>query len=152
MARMHAKKKGKSGSKKPAARIAPDWTQYSKEEVVDMVIKMSKEGKSNSVIGVILRDQYGIPSVKTICGKTILQILKEEKLAPKWPEDLMNLFKKAVKLRKHLEQNRMDKHNRRSLQLTESKIRRLVKYYKKTGTVAKDWYYKPEQVALLIKE
>ena len=152
MARMHSRKKGKSGSNHPVKKVAPDWVQYTKDEIKDVIIKKFKEGKSMSMIGVILRDQYGIPSVKVVLGKTIKQVLQEENLLPKWPEDLMNLMKKAVRLRKHLEENKMDKHNRRALQLTESKIRRLVKYYKSRNVIDKKWYYKPEEAALLIKE
>lgn len=152
MARMHARKKGKSGSTHPPIKTHPKWVQYNKDEVVDLIVQLAKEGKNLSQIGLILRDQHGIPSVKAIVGKSVSQILKEKKITSKWPDDLMNLIKKAVKLRKHLEGNKMDFHNKRALQLTESKIRRLVAYYKKTGIVAKDWYYKPMEAALLIKE
>ncbi len=152
MARMHSRRKGKSGSTHPVKKVAPEWVQYSKEEIREIIVKMYKEGKSMSLIGVILRDQYGIPSVKTVVGKSIKQILAEEKLLGKWPEDLMNLMKKAVRLRKHLEENKMDKHNKRALQLTESKIRRLVKYYKSINVIDKKWYYKPKEAALLIRE
>jgi small subunit ribosomal protein S15 len=62
------------------------------------------------------------------------------------------MFKKAVRLRKHLGANKSDKHNRRILNLTEAKIKRLLYYYKKSGVVPKDWHYKPEEVSLLIKE
>jgi len=90
--------------------------------------------------------------VKVVVGKSIKQILADEGLLGKWPEDLMNLMRKAVRLRKHLEENKMDKHNKRALQLTESKIRRLVKYYKSVNVIDKKWYYKPEEAALLIRE
>lgn len=149
---MHSRKKGKSGSRRPPVKTAPGWSQYKKEEIIEMVLKLAKEGKNLSQIGLILRDQFSVPSVKTITGKSISQILKEHKLYPAWPEDLMNLIKKAVKLRRHLETNKTDIHNRRILRLIESKIRRLVSYYKGTGIVAQDWYYKPEEAALLIKE
>ena len=152
MARMHSRKKGKSGSTHPVKKVAPDWVQYSKDEIKEIIIKLYKEGKSMSVIGVILRDQYGVPSVKVVVGKSIKQILADEGLLGKWPEDLMNLMRKAVRLRKHLEENKMDKHNKRALQLTESKIRRLVKYYKSVNVIDKKWYYKPEEAALLIRE
>ena len=152
MARMHARKKGKSGSTHPAKKVAPDWLPYQKDEIKELIVKMYKEGKSMSQIGVTLRDQYGIPSVKAVLGKSVKEVLKEEKLLPKWPEDLMNLMKKAVRLRKLMTENKMDKHNQRILQLTESKIKRLVKYYKSVGVIEKTWYYKPEQAALLIKE
>ncbi len=152
MARMHSRKRGKSGSTHPKAKIKPDWVTYSKEEVIKLVVKLFKEGKSLSEIGGLLRDQYGIPSVKAVVGKSISEILREEKLLPKWPEDIMNLFKKAVRIRKHLENNKSDVHNKRALQLTESKIRRLIKYYKRKKLISSDWYYDPEKVRLLIKE
>lgn len=149
---MHARKKGKSGSTRPSVKVKPEWIQYSKEETSELVIKLFKEGKTISEIGGILRDQYGIPSVKTVTGKSISKILNAEKLLPKWPEDLMNLFKKAVKLKRHLATNKADKINARQLQLAESKIKRLVSYYKSTKRIPADWHYKTEEAALLIKE
>ena len=62
-------------------------------------------------------------------AKKITTILKEHNVTPNVPEDLTNLIVKALKLRKHLSVNKKDVHNKRSLNLTESKIRRLVKYY-----------------------
>ena len=152
MARMHARKRGKSGSTHPAVKQVPGWVKQSKEEIITLVVKLREEGKSTSIIGQILRDSHGIPSVKAIVGKGIKQILIEKKLYTDYPEDLLNLMRKAVRLHKHLKINRMDVHNKRALLLTESKVRRLVKYYKKVGVIAKDWYYKPEQAALILKE
>ena len=43
---MHSRKKGKSGSKHPVAEVSPSWLQYSKEEVVELVLQMAKEGKT----------------------------------------------------------------------------------------------------------
>jgi len=54
------------------------------------------------MIGTILRDQYGVPDVKTIVGKSITQIMKENNLYPQYPEELLNLFRKAVNLYDHL--------------------------------------------------
>ena len=134
------------------AEVSPSWLQYSKEEVVELVLQMAKEGKNPSKIGLILRDQHGIPSVKAVTGKTISEILEENKLLPKYPEDLMNLMRKAVRLHKHVAINKQDKHNTRAMKLTESKIKRLVTYYKRTGRLADKWYYTPEEAALLVKE
>lgn len=152
MARMHSRKKGKSGSKHPVAEVSPKWLQYSKEEVIELVLQMAKEGKKASIIGLILRDQHGIPSVKAVTGKTISEILAENKMGAEYPEDLMNLMRKAVRLHKHLAVNKLDKHNNRALKLIESKIKRLVAYYKKVKKLPADWYYTPEEAALLIKE
>jgi small subunit ribosomal protein S15 len=35
--------------------------------------------------------------------------------------------------------------------LTESKIKRLVKYYRRTKKLPKDWRYDPEQAVLIIR-
>ena len=47
-------------------------------------------------------------------------------------------------------ENHMDLHNKRALQLTESKIRRLVKYYHNTGVLPMDWVYSPSTAEILI--
>lgn len=151
MARMHSRRKGKSSSKRPPRPTLPDWCSRSPEEVEDVVIRFFKEGKSTSMIGLILRDQYGVPFTKLITGKTISQILKERELLPKLPEDILNLIKKAVNLRKHLENNSKDLSGRRGLTLIESKIRRLAKYYSRTGILAPDWKYDYKNAAMLIR-
>ncbi|HIQ49753.1 MAG TPA: 30S ribosomal protein S15 [Nanoarchaeota archaeon] len=149
MARMYARKKGKSGSKKPLTKAT--WVEYTPEEVEQLVVKLAKEGYSSAMIGLILRDQYGIPSVRDITGKKITKILAEHGLAPKIPEDLFNLLKKAVNLRKHLEVHRKDKHSRRGLELLESKIRRLAEYYIRKGKLPKDWKYDPEKAKIWVQ-
>ena len=68
-----------------------DWFKMKKEEVVDLVIKLYKEGNSMSKVGLILRDQHSVPSVKVVTGNSIKQILNQEKLLPNYPEDLLNL-------------------------------------------------------------
>lgn len=146
---MYARKKGKSGSKKPLTKVT--WVEYSPEEVEQLVVKLGKEGYSSAMIGLILRDQYGIPSVKDVTGKKITKILAENGLAPKIPEDLFNLLKRAVNLRKHLEIHRKDKHSRRGLELIESKIRRLAKYYIRKGKLPKEWKYDPEKAKIWVQ-
>lgn len=133
MARMHASKRGKSGSTRPLSKIPPPWLKLLPEEVESLVVKYAKEGMPPSMIGVVLRDQHGVPLVKTVTGKTILQILEEHNLKPPIPEDLQNLLEKIRRMRIHLEKNKSDGHNIHRLQLVESKVRRLVKYYKSRG-------------------
>jgi len=152
MARMHARKKGKSSSKRPIKKEIPKWFKMKPKEVTDLVLEFFKKDKSMSEIGLILRDQYSVPSVTLVTGKTIKQILKDAGLLAKYPEDLMNLMRKAVNLKKHINLNKKDNHNRRALQLIESKIRRLIKYYKSVKELPMDWYYTPEKAALIIRE
>ena len=151
MARMHARRRGKSSSTRPLRTSPPEWVQYSAEDVEKLVIDLAKSGLSPSMIGLRLRDQYGIPSVKLITKKSVLQILREHGLEPKIPQDLADLMKKAVHLNEHLKKHRKDLHNRRGLQLIEAKIRRLVKYYKKTGRLPKDWEYSIETAKLYVE-
>ena len=139
MARMHSRKKGKSGSVKPLKKV-PSWTPYKKEkEVEKLVLKYGKAGQSTSEIGMTLRDGYGIPCVKTSTKKSVSQILKENNLLKDIPEDLSNLIKKLVAIKQHLEKNKQDQTAKRGLLLANSKIRRLTKYYKKAKKIPADW-------------
>jgi small subunit ribosomal protein S15 len=145
---MHSRVKGKSRSKKPARAKKPEWVGLSAEEVFDAIEKLAREGNNASKIGLILRDQYGVPDVALVTKKKVTQILKEKNLAPENPEDLNNLIRKAVKLRAHLDSHKKDKANTRGLELMESKIKRLIKHYKASGRLPADYRYEPEQAKL----
>ena len=79
---MPKQEKGKSHSMRPVSRRPPSWCKYQPEEVDSFIIKLAKEGHSMSAIGTILRDQYAIPLVKPITGKSISDTLKAANLAP----------------------------------------------------------------------
>lgn len=100
-----------------------------------------------SKIGIVLRDQYGIPLVKPIAGKSITEIIAENDLKPAVPKDLNNLLTKANKMTRHLSRNKSDATNKHSLELIVSKIRRLAKYYKNIHSLPENWEYKAEVVA-----
>jgi len=143
MARLYSHSRGSSGSKRPISKKAPSWLRVTAEEVRALVTKLAKEGKSKSEIGIILRDQHGIPLVESVTGKSIGQILEEEKIEASRTEDLDNLIEKARLLREHLARQTSDRLARHSLQLAESKIRRLGKYYVRKGVLPRDWRYAP---------
>ncbi len=151
MGRIHARRKGKSSSKRPFRTDKPEWVDLSAEEIEELVVKLAKEGNTQARIGLILRDQYGVPSVKVITGKSIGKILEEHDLAAQIPEDLMALMRKAVRIKAHLNTNPRDLGNKRGLQLVDSKIRRLVKYYKKTGNLPSNWKYSLKEAELLVR-
>ncbi|MEM2094243.1 MAG: 30S ribosomal protein S15 [Candidatus Bathyarchaeia archaeon] len=136
-------RRGRSHSKRPVSKRAPSWCRYSPEEVEAFVVKLGKEGLTPSKIGVTLRDQYGVPLVKSMTGKSITQILEQAGLKPTIPETLNNLLEKAANLRQHLARNKADAANRRSLELVVSKIRRLGRYYKGKGELPSNWEYRP---------
>ncbi len=151
MGRMHARRKGRSGSRKPLRIEKPEWVDMSEEEIVNKILELAKEGYSQAMIGTILRDQYGVPDVKLMTGKSIGKILEGHGMASSLPEDLMALMKKAVKINAHLQNHPRDLGNRRGLQLVEAKIRRLVKYYKRVGKLPADWKYSLKEAELLVK-
>jgi small subunit ribosomal protein S15 len=138
---MPKQEKGKSHSIRPVSRRPPSWCKYQPEEVEAFIIKLAKEGHSLSSIGTILRDQYAIPLVKPITGKSIGETLKAQNLAAAMPEDLGNLIKKAQSLGVHLEKNKKDLHNKRSMQIIEARIHKLSRYYKREGVLPKNWKY-----------
>ena len=129
----------------------PEWLEMTEEEIVELIVKLHREGQSTSQIGIILRDQYGIPSTKSVLGEKITDILKENGSEFTYPEDLLNLIKRAVNIREHLEENPKDLHSKRGLMIIESKIRRLVKYYTKNNVLPEGWRYDPKTAALLVK-
>lgn len=151
MARMYSRKKGKSGSVHPSVKQVPSWVKYKAKEIELLIVKYAKEGKTPSQIGLYLRDEYGIPDVKLITKKSITQILKTKGFEKKLPEDLTALLKKVLLIQQHLEQNHKDQPARRGLTLTESKILRLVRYYKTIDRLPKDWNYDPKQIRFYIE-
>lgn len=146
---MPKKEEGSSHSIRPVSKRPPAWCKYKPEEVEALIVKLGKEGRSASNIGVILRDQHGIPLAKTIIGKTVSQVLKEVNLSPSLPEDLEKLLTKATRLRVHLEKNKGDLNNKRSLQITEARIHRLTRYYKDKGVLPPDWKYEVKAASLV---
>lgn len=151
MARMHSRKGGISGSSKPADQSVPKWVEYKKGEVEKLVVKLNKQGMGSALIGTILRDRYGIPSVRAVTGSKVVKILKDNKLDGKYPEDMLNLMRRAVVLGKHMQVNKKDVHSKRGLQLIESKIRRLGRYYAKNGKIPADWKYNPETAKIEVQ-
>jgi len=114
-----------------------------------LVIRLAKEGHSLSKIGIILRDQHGVPLTRPITGKSISQILRERESAPSVPEDLETLMRKATRLHVHLDKNKTDLGNKRALQIIEAKIYKLARYYKRKGVLPPNWKYEAKAASLV---
>jgi small subunit ribosomal protein S15 len=141
LARIHSHRHGKSQQTRPSSKSAPIWVTSDAASVKTTVLKLAKEGLNPSQIGVALRDDYGIPLVKPILGKSINEVLAEGKLAPKLPQDLQDLIGRAQRIQKHLQTHKSDRKNVHSLELSEAKIYRLAKYYKQKGILPSDFKY-----------
>jgi small subunit ribosomal protein S15 len=148
---MHSRKRGKSKSTRPYRTETPKWAELPEKEIQKVIINLGKKGESPSKIGVILRDQYGIPSTKLMTKKRITKILEENKMAPELPEDLMNLISTSVALDKHRTANPQDMTAKRGMQLVEAKINRLTKYYAREGRIPADWKYNLAKAKLLVR-
>ena len=81
----------------------------------------------------------------------INKILKENKVNSKIPEDLANIINRIIEVTKHLKTNKHDKTAKRGLQLTESKLRRLVTYYQKKKRLPDGWKYSRDKLKLLLE-
>ena len=146
------KKKGQSHSTRPPVTVAPKWVQYSPEEIEMIIVELAKKGYAPSMIGIILRDQYGIPLTKPVLGVKLQKVLEKYGIALTIPEDLYHLMRRAINLRRHLEEHPKDTHSKRGLIEIESKIHRLVKYYKRVGKLPPDWKYDPERARILVSQ
>merc|ERR1711879_876701 len=120
MGRMHSNGKGISGSSKPFKRTPPSWVKTNARTVTDKVVRLARKGNTPSTIGATL------------------------------PEDLYYLIKKAVGMRKHLEKNNKDRDQKFRLVLTESRIYRLARYYKRAGKLPPTWKYESSNASTLL--
>ncbi|DAC32840.1 MAG TPA: 30S ribosomal protein S15 [Candidatus Poseidoniales archaeon] len=151
MARMYSSRKGVSGSSKPYVKEAPAWSNTDKAAVEALILDYAKAGHSSAQIGTFLRDRHAVPDARLVLGRRIGAVLAEAKLTGTYPEDLMNLMRRAAGLIDHMGSNHKDLHNRRALELTESKIRRLATYYMGEGRLPADWRYKRDQLRLMVE-
>jgi small subunit ribosomal protein S15 len=119
-----------------------DWVKLTPEQIGKLVVEMNKEGLNASQIGIKLRDEHAISSIKSVTGKNMKQFMEENGINQEIPEDLEALVKRALSLQNHLKSNKGDRKNVRSLELLEAKVHRLSKYYKKKNVIPKNWKYK----------
>ncbi|MEM3980523.1 MAG: 30S ribosomal protein S15 [Ignisphaera sp.] len=155
--------KGQSHSMRPVRVGPPKWVRYSAEEIGALAAELARMGYMPSMIGVILRDQYGIPLVKSITGMKLVKLLEKYGVRYPIPEDLLRLMARAVNLRKHLKGHPKDTASMRGLIEIESKIRALVKYYesqtsalvkyyKSLGKLPQDFEYDPAKAEIWVSQ
>lgn len=113
-------------TKNPKKIEKPVWLKYTQKEVEAIILKLADKGMTAEKIGLTLRDQYGIPSVK-IYGIKIKQILKDKFQEP----TTLNLTAKLTKIIDHYKKNKQDKRAERSLIITKAKLKKREDYAKK---------------------
>lgn len=129
----------------------PEWVPLTATEIEDLIVQFTEHGTTSAKIGLILRDQYGIPDVRLATGRTVTEIMKEKGVMPNLPEDLSNLMRRAISLNVHVKEHRGDVSNLRGLNLIEARIRRLERYYKRNGVLPQNWKYSLENAEIMLK-
>jgi len=152
---MHTRRRGSSDSDKPAADNPPEWSDIDEDAIVERVVELAEQGHSPSEVGLKLRDEgvqgTPVPDVKLATGKKVTEILEDNDADPDLPEDLRNLMQRAVRLREHMDENPGDYQNKRALQNTQSKIRRLVDYYR-GDALEEDFTYSYDTAVALLND
>ena len=117
-------------------------------EIKNVIISLWKEGKTNSEIGRILKEKYGIKDVRNILGKRLSKFLLENGIKEYIPEDLIFLFRKINRLLRHLEENKHDTCAKKSLEELELRVKSLIKYYIKKKKLPTNFSYSREIVKM----
>ncbi len=154
MAKLYTRRKGKSKSRKPVidrAEFGKGTSETSKEEIEQIILNYAKEGTSPALIGEKLKANNNVKYIQHALGKRLVTFLNENNIKSSVPQDLLDLIRKAVKIRKHIENNKGDVHNKTALSRTEAKIWRLTRYYTREGVLPSNWKYNPKTAELLIK-
>jgi small subunit ribosomal protein S15 len=141
VSRIHSGRRGRSGSHRPSPWTKPAWVTADPKEVTEEAVKLAKGGMGPAQVGAVLRDGMGVPSIRTVVGKRMTQLLAEGGVKPDLPDDLQALLKRVVHLQRHLALHPKDLSNQRGLALMESRIRRLAHYYRAQQRLPENWRY-----------
>ncbi len=82
-----------------------DWTKIKPAEIEKIIVDLARQGIAPEKIGLILRDQHGIPKAKLL-GVRIGKILSKNKLSV--DSENKNISVKIEGLKKHSEKNKHD--------------------------------------------
>ena len=102
----------------------PLWLKYSENEVRSLILKLADKGVTAEKIGLILRDSYGIPTVRLYKLK-IKDILKEKFQEP----TIINLEKKVQKVENHHIKHKQDKKAARYVIISKAKLMKRRDYH-----------------------
>lgn len=105
----------------------PAWLKMNEKELKKIIEDLAKK-YAPSKIGTILRDQYGVPTVR-LYGKKLYDYLAE--LGIQTNEELEAVERKVEKIKSHLKKNITDKKAKHKLQKAQTRFNKLKKHYSK---------------------
>ncbi len=97
-------------------------TKLNVAEIEKLIVELGKSGHSSEKIGLILRDQHGIPKVKTM-GLRIGKIMVKNKME-KSPEK-KNTIAKIETLQKHFKANKHDYTAQRKAVMYAARLKKM---------------------------
>ena len=103
----------------------PTWVKMKEPELKRTIAELA-EKHSPSQIGMILRDQYTVPTTK-VYGKKLKEYLTE--LGIERNEDLENAEKKVEKMKEHLKSNITDRKAKHKFQKAQAQLNKVQKYF-----------------------
>jgi small subunit ribosomal protein S15 len=106
----------------------PVWLKSNEDDMKKIIAELASKHQP-AEIGIILRDQYGIPTTK-IYGKKLSHYLKELGVECSTIE-LQNVEKKVEKIKEHMKNNKHDKKAKHKLQGSQSRVQRINRYLNK---------------------
>lgn len=102
----------------------PAWVKIKEPELKKIIAELAEKHKP-SHIGIILRDQYGVPTTK-VFGKKLKEYLEEAGV--KRDENLEVAEKKVNAIEEHMKKNITDKKAKHKLQKAQSRLNIVRKY------------------------
>ena len=103
----------------------PSWLKIKEPELKKIIAELAEKNPP-SKIGLILRDQYGIPTTR-VYGKKLNKYLEE--LGIEKNESLENAEKKVKAMKEHLKKNVTDRKAKHKLQRAQSRLNITRKYF-----------------------
>lgn len=101
-----------------------EWVKLKPEEIEKLIIDLAEKGTPPEKIGLILRDQHGIPKAKLL-GKKIGQILRENNI--KIDSERKNIENKIERLKTHFARHKHDYIAQRRMVQKASRVKKMEK-------------------------
>jgi small subunit ribosomal protein S15 len=102
----------------------PVWLKMTEGDLKKLVLELSEKYQP-AQIGLILRDQYGVPTTK-VFGKKLSAYLREAGKNEFF--EVKNIEKKVAKIKEHMKNNGQDKKAKHKFQKANSRLNALKKY------------------------
>jgi small subunit ribosomal protein S15 len=103
----------------------PVWLKMTEEELKKLIVELADKYQP-AQIGLILRDQYGVPTTR-VFGKKLSAYLKE--MGKESNTEIKNVEQKVHIMKEHLKRNVQDKKAKHKIQKANSRLNKMKKYF-----------------------